>query len=290
MAAGGNIRQIKQNVWKWEVGGKRYSLKKYDSAQQARKVRRIHDELQKIGFPYVLPIIGSADERAVIQPWLDRAKSADYSSRAGRERTLSVLRTLHATSGQVNWEGTGVLYPYPLVAKWEDRLAKFRKQKKQLVPLIGNHQYESIVYHAEEALRTIRKTYDPEENCTLLHGDVVHHNFLRATDGNYVMIDFDLACTGPAGTETALWIHRVLPHVDFNLDYLCGEQPELASLSASSFSLLLYPNELLREWLYLLSLDEEKQKLLKVRLDRFTDKALSAWIPLCYQVAKRSNQ
>ncbi|MCW1927013.1 phosphotransferase [Bhargavaea beijingensis] len=289
MTAGGNIRQIKQNVWKWDVGGKRYSLKKYDSVQQARKVRRIHDELQNIGFPHILPIIGSADERAVIQPWLDRARPADYSTREGRERTLSVLSLLHETSGHVSWESTGVLYRYPLIAKWEDRLEKFRSQKKKLVQLMGSQHYGAIVYHSEQALRTIRKTYDPEEHCTLLHGDVVHHNFLKGPDGKYVMIDFDLACIGPSGTETALWIHRVLSHVDFNLDYLCGEQPGLASLSASSFNLLLYPNELLREWLYLLSLDDDKQKIMKVKLDRFTDKAMSAWIPLCYQVSKRAN-
>ena len=40
---------------------------------------------------------------------------------------------------------------------------------------------------------------------------------LRDKDGFIRFIDFDLACTGPAGTEIALWIHRVLPQIDYDI-------------------------------------------------------------------------
>ncbi|SIT82967.1 phosphotransferase [Edaphobacillus lindanitolerans] len=286
MAAGGNFRQIKPNVWKWDVAGKGYSLKKYDSYEVAAKVRRIHTELGKVGFPHILPVVGAADERTVIQPWLENARPADYSTRNGRARTLAVLKALHATSAVVDWQSVPGLRSYPLIAKWEDRLDRFRSRRKELEPYIGSSAFETTVFHAEEALKTIRKSYEPEEGCTLLHGDVVHHNFLKGKDGRYVLIDFDLACTGPPGTETALWMHRVLPHVGYDFDYLAGERPSLARLSRSSLDLILYPNEVLREWLYLLSLDEEKRPILAGRLIQYTEKALSRWIPLCFQVTQ----
>lgn len=290
MAAGGNFRQIKQNVWKWDVAGKGYSLKKYDSYEVASKVRRIHERLAEIEFPHVLPVIGAADERTVIQPWLEGARPADYSTRSGRGRTLSVLKSLHATSADVNWQGVLGLHPYPLLAKWEDRLDRFKNSRTDLEPHIGSSMFETTVFHAEEALKSIRRSYDPDEGCTILHGDVVHHNFLKGKDGRYVLIDFDLACTGPPGTETALWIHRVLPHVGYDFGYLAEEHPSLKRLSRSSLDLLLYPNEVLREWLYLLSLPEERRAHITGRLKRFTEQALSRWIPLCYQVTQAGNR
>ena len=84
---------------------------------------------------------------------------------------------------------------------------------------------------------------ESEEKETLLHGDVVHHNILRDKYGIIRFIDFDLTCTGPPGTEIALWIHRVLPQIDYDIEFLINEQPSLRNLDDCSKTLLLYPNE-----------------------------------------------
>ena len=79
-------------------------------------------------------------------------------------------------------------------------------------------------------------------------------------DGIIRFIDFDLASTGPAGTEIALWIHRVLPQIEYDIEFLLNEQPSLQKLDSSSKSLLLFPNELLREWLHFFTLSEKSTR------------------------------
>ena len=139
------------------------------------------------------------------------------------------------------------------------------------------------------ALSIVKKTYKDHLDGTLLHGDVVHHNILRDRDGIIRFIDFDLASTGPAGTEIALWIHRVLPQIEYDIEFLLNEQPSLQKLDNSSKSLLLFPNELLREWLHFFTLSEKSREKQAKKLIPFTKSALSHWPELWYNVERMKN-
>ena len=97
-------------------------------------------------------------------------------------------------------------------------------------PYIGKDNVDEILYYATNALQIIEKAYTDQFDDTLLHGDVVHHNILRDKDGIIRFIDFDLACTGSSGTEIALWIHRVLPQIEYDINFLINEQPSLHKL------------------------------------------------------------
>ena len=156
------------------------------------------------------------------------------------------------------------LHPYPLVVKWEERIIRFRKISEDVKHTSEKVHVEEILFYAMNALRIVKKTYKDHLDGTLLHGDVVHHNILRDQDGIIRFIDFDLASTGPAGTEIALWIHRVLPQIEYDIEFLLNEQPSLQKLDDSSKSLLLFPNELLREWLHFFTLSQEQKNKPKI--------------------------
>ena len=283
------MEQIKRNVWKLERSGNYFSVKQYDSSSIAMKVKKLHETLQSVSFPHIIPVISNQKRLIFVQPWLESAKPVNFKKRADRTDSLEALTALHETKEHVDWPAFPYLHSYPLVAKWEDRIIRFREISEACAAYIGEGQVEEILFYAVNALSIVRKTYEDQLDGTLLHGDVVHHNILRDQDGIIRFIDIDLASTGPAGTEIALWIHRVLPQIEYDIEFLMNEQPSLHKLGYSSKLLLLYPNELLREWLHFFSLSAIAQQRQVNKLVPFTESALSHWPKLWYNVERMKN-
>lgn len=289
MKLDGKLKQINSNVWKLERDGQFYSVKKYDFASSVLKVKTIHETLRSLAFPHIVPVLPSEHHLTFMQPWLEGAKSVNFKKRADRTDSLAALTALHETNSMINWPGEPYLYPYRLLSKWEDRITRFQTIRELCEPYIGKENVDEVLFYATNALNIIRKTYSYQLDETLLHGDVVHHNILRDKEGVIRFIDFDLACTGPAGTEIALWIHRVLPQIDYDLEFLVNEQPSLQDLDYFSKTLLLYPNEVLREWLHFFTLSEKSQEKQVKKLIPFTTSALSHWPKLWYNVERMKN-
>ena len=282
----GKIEQINSNVWKLEKDGRFFSVKQYEFSSTALKVKTIHDTLRGLAFPHIVPVLPTDHHLTLMQPWLEGAKPVNFKKRADRTDSLEALTKLHETSSLINWPAEPYLHTYPLLAKWEDRIERFQNIGESCEVHIGKNNVEDILFYANNALRIVRQSYRDQIDDTLLHGDVVHHNILRDNLGIIRFIDFDLTCTGPAGTEIALWIHRVLPQIDYDLEFLVNEQPSLQMLDYSSIALLLYPNELLREWIYFFTLSEAAQERQVKNLIPFTESALSHWPKLWYNVER----
>ena len=286
MALEGKVEKIKDNVWKLERDGHRFSVKRYHSSSTATKVKRIHDTLHSLSFLHIVPVESEEDRLLFIQPWLDGAKAVNFKKRADRTDSLAALHALHATQAQIDWHASPYLHSYPLIMKWEDRIVRFREISGACEAYIGKGQVDEILFYALNAISIVKRTYQDHLDGTLLHGDVVHHNILRDMNGVIRFIDFDLACTGPAGTEIALWIHRVLPQIDYDIDFLFDEQPSLQKLDSASKTLLLFPNELLREWLHFFTLSPTSRERQAKQLIPFTESALSHWPKLWYDIER----
>ncbi|WP_342511125.1 phosphotransferase [Sporosarcina sp. FSL K6-1522] len=283
---GGNLEKIKDNVWKREQDGKRFSVKRYQSMSTIVKVREVHDLLKGASFSNIVPVVADDNPLLFVQPWLDGARAANFKKRVDRTDSLAVLHALHETAEQIDWHASPYLHPYPLIAKWENRIVRFREIRGMCEAYIGKGRVDEILFFARNALALVKKNYRTDKDCTLLHGDVVHHNMLRDEGGIIRLIDFDLACVGPAGTEIALWMHRVLPQIGYDVEFLFDEQPSLQKLDRTSKTLLLYPNELLREWLYLFTLSPASRERHAKQLIPFTESALSHWPKLWYDVER----
>jgi hypothetical protein len=79
-----------------------------------------------------------------------------------------------------------------------------------------------------------------------------------------------------------MWMHRVLPNVNYNLRALLNEQPILKRIPKNYLQTLRFPNELLREWMYVKTVTTERQQAFVEELIRFTEAALSSWPKLWY--------
>ncbi|MBD7908368.1 phosphotransferase [Sporosarcina gallistercoris] len=275
------LTRIKENVWRIEEDGIDYSVKRYSDVRDAIKIRKIHELLQIVGFPFCASVTSKGNAHIVVQPWIMDASPVDFTKQSDRRASLTALEALHETESVVDWKSLPYLKTYSLLEKWSWRLERFRNNRQTIASYLGDDACDLIEWYSEQALECLRTVPARESPHTLLHGDVVHHNLLKTRDGNVMLIDFDLACTGHPDVEIALWLHRVLPKVDYNARQLFDEEPRLQVLGQQSIAMLQYPNEVLREWSYLTTLPEERQRILAQQLIPFTELALMRWPDLC---------
>lgn len=277
------IRQIKKNVWKWENENGLFSVKKYPTIEQAEKIRMIHQKLQQLPKPFILPVIESTQDDFIIQPWFKGTHSVDYGSKIDRKEVYSLLNQLHETNKLIKWEDHNLLHPFDLFSKWQIRYLKMKEISYFIEFHIGVKKTKILLQYGETALKNMRLFNN--RDMTILHGDVVHHNFLSNQE-TYKIIDFDLAVIGPKEMENILWIHRVLPAIDYNIFFLLSEFPLLEKVVLRHKEAIMYPNELYREWLYAYALPLERKQKFIDQLIPYTDKALMELPKLCYNLGQ----
>lgn len=226
---------IKSNCWRISNEETAYFVKKYKHPRTFQKVRTIHRALQETT-EFLVPVIAFS-EPYIVYEWVE-GRAADYNDVGECRQVFSVLDQLHKAGQDIYVEPT-----IQLEAKWHYRLLQFQIFEEQLRAILNN-SYNDLLRIAEFSLSRARF---PIGATTLLHGDVAHHNFLL-TEKKMYMIDVDLAVLGTEADEFLLWMHRLLPHFHYDLYKILSEIPELERYR-SYFSLLLFPNELLREWL-----------------------------------------
>lgn len=270
----GHYIQLKPNVWKWQVGESEYSLKKYSEFDEAEKIRYIHERLTLLNQSFVLPVETYNDPYMIKQPWVANGKKVRFDSIKDCQDALNILHMLHQTGDKVRWRNSRYLHEVNLIKKWEHRLEKWHKATTFLHHHLGVAKTKRITNFAEKSLGLI--TPISNQKLTILHGDVVHHNFVRDKNDHMYLIDFDLACVGAKEVELILWMHRVLPHLNYDVQKLLQQHPSLSKLTKTEFQYLLFPNELLREWLFATSLSELQQKTFLPKLKLFTDKTIRA--------------
>lgn len=264
-----------------EEEGIHYSVKRYVDVRDAIKIRKIHELLQTVEFPFCTAVSTKGNAHIVVQPWIMDASPVDFTDKSDRRASLTALDALHETEAIVDWKSLPFLKTYSLLDKWSWRLARFRNNRQIIASHLGHDACDLIEWYSEHALERLRIVPAQDSVHTLLHGDVVHHNLLKTPEGSVKLIDFDLACTGPPDVEIALWLHRVLPKVDYNAGELFEQEPRLQALGQQAIAMLQYPNEVLREWSYLTTLSEERQQMLAQQLIPFTERALMRWQDLC---------
>lgn len=265
-------------------GSNIFFAKRLRREEDANRLKMIHEKLIGNGFEELIPIIRVEDERIVVQAWQDESRVADFSLQSDRTNALQLLNKLHAIGNQIDWRIKYFIPDSKVLLKWQLRLLRFQQQLPQLVYYFPKKLLQQLIDYAEQALSDIQQAESKvqKKQVTLLHGDVVHHNFLICADGKMRLIDFDLAQLGEPDDELLLWMHRVLPNMNYQLSNLLVEQPTLQMIPKEKFHRLKYPNELLREWLYVLTLHEEEREPFLDYLYPFTDSALSFWPKLWY--------
>ncbi|GAA0354919.1 phosphotransferase [Bacillus horti] len=95
-----------------------------------------------------------------------------------------------------------------------------------------------------------------QQNRQIVHFDLAPHNFLYAEEDSYYLLDYDLIQYSPVILDLSQYIHRSLLHYDWSIDVvhlLLTEYQKELKLSSEEVRLLpyflLYPHDIIREWL-----------------------------------------
>src|SRR5690606_14014221 len=84
----------------------------------------------------------------------------------------------------------------------------------------------------------------------ILHGDVAHHNFLRAKDQSLYLLDFDLVAIGSPHSDYLQYANRILPFMNWSFEELKEYPIFKYSLEEIGFlHALAYPTDIFREWI-----------------------------------------
>ena len=247
---------IKENCWKWDSPKGPYFMKYYEDDFVAQKVKSIHRGLKSIKFPYHIALEENEEPHILKQRWFE-GESADYKRFEHQQLSITALQKLHETNEQINWTDSRMLTTYRIKEKWMRRFERFVEHERELKRLLKN-SYDILVNHAFHSLNSMAQFPVHNEKRTILHGDVVHHNVMVNRE-EVKLIDFDLACIGEASDELILWLHRVLPYVQYDLQPLLNAHSYL-KITQEKLHYLQFPNEILRESLFYLKL-KDQQKL-----------------------------
>ena len=254
---------------KRDMNGNDFFVKQFEEASICKKVITIHQQLEKIQFPYSQPLTYFSNQK-IMQRWLKGYQPAEFSLEKDRRLTFEALCSLHRTNEQIDWHQFGEIPKNSLKEKWKSRIKKFKQQKRALISLLGNDDYETIL---ELAIKTHKQLKDfDDEYVTLCHGDVAHHNFLHK-DNDIKIIDFDLAYLGDPTEELILWVLRILPFIDYDIMKLFEELPGLRKIQ-NKITYLSFPNELMRESLFLVKLPIAKRGQFQQFFEPFKDQAI----------------
>ncbi|MFJ7920419.1 phosphotransferase [Lysinibacillus fusiformis] len=278
------VEEVKSNIWKYRYRSNTYFVKRAKQLEIAEKVRTIHRQLGRIEPNLILPLVRSDDEQLIVQEWQEGSHGAHFAHKKDRKESLQLLITLHDTYKKIAWQRLPGLHTYSQLLKWQMRHMRFKSRKNEFRAFLTKEEIDQILHYSDKSLQLIALEDVAEKEITLLHGDVVHHNFLWCTDGQLRLIDFDLAHLGEADDEYILWLHRVLPAVDYDLAKIFAELPELKRLDKRKLHRLKYPNELLREWLFAVDLPLDQQLVFLDYLVPFTKRALTYWPKLWYDI------
>lgn len=254
------ITPIRDSVYFIQTDRNLYIIKGYSKFKKLRLQETFTATLRQEGFDttylylpdlFKEPAFFEGEYFGCMEYLQPHSKEFTYHLHSNRKEGLELLSKFHSvTSSCVKRYKT--LLPYnDIQAKWLERQRVFTKNISQIRHYLNEKYINELLDWSNWALKGINENegYFLKKPHVILHGDVAHHNFLRDTDGQLNLIDFDLIGIGPACLDILQYANRILPFIDWSLEELKG-YPQIAKyLQEKPFLYALaYPTDILREW------------------------------------------
>jgi thiamine kinase-like enzyme len=199
------------------------------------------------------PLIFENEAVGVIE-WIDAKKSFSYQTFEEREEALSQINAFHQyTIDPLLWEERSFHSP----SIWDKYLKRWDNIKINSIliqPHLPEKHFQFYLAWSkwcmnEAAIRQENIKEDNTKELCMNHGDVAHHNFLRRTNGELAIIDFDLAHIAPAKNDYIQFSNRILPHIHYSYQRLMKHGLIQRYQNDPFFHLaLLFPSDIWREW------------------------------------------
>lgn len=251
-------RRLRDRVWLVGTKTKKVMMKQYGSDARLKRQMLLTSELQKSGFTQTCRFLedesGSPFQGKTFgfMAYIEEDPAGfTFGTEEDIRAAFRLLKQYHEKTAHFP-QAVKMEFPrFFQLRKWQARYRAFLENKEQIVRYLPETYFTAYERWAGEALNRLEKKQHwlHRPPYCITHGDVAHHNFLRAKNGKLYLIDFDLARLAPAWTDDLQFCNRVLPAASWSLaalenwGMLDGAPDRETFLEA-----LLYPTDVLREW------------------------------------------
>ncbi|OCA91238.1 hypothetical protein A8F94_05095 [Bacillus sp. FJAT-27225] len=254
------LQKIRPRVLYVKTSEREYILKGYSTDVKLKLLTAFTDRLKKEGFQetcsYLLddskePLFLDGHYYGRMEYIEPHHHPFTYYEETDRVSGLKILKRFHRITQRVKSDFYTSIQPDYLVDKWEERLDRFIANKSDVKQFLGHAMVEECIEWAKvglQGMNSFRGALQVEKSA-ILHGDVAHHNFIRAKTGKIYLIDFDLIGIGAPAVDYLQYANRILPFIGWSLQHLSMYKQVSRYMNDKSFLFgLIYPTDILREW------------------------------------------
>lgn len=282
------FKQIRKQVYFVKLhDGFPFIIKGFSSRKNLVLQDALTSSLKRNGFPFTYQFYGDKPNlyfESTYYGCLEYIEPSGmpflYNSQENCQEGLSLLEKFHYSSEKLVGVYKRILPTYDLQNKWHERLQLFLNNLNVLSLFIPNEIIAELISWGEWSLAGLEREKETlfQQPLVVLHGDVAHHNFIRAIDRQLYLIDFDLISIGPMMADYLQYANRILPFLNWSLQDLASYSPIQSYFQHKLFLYALaFPTDLFREWNRLIRektyCDSSKiHAVLKMTLDQFENR------------------
>lgn len=164
---------------------------------------------------------------------------------------LNLLNDFHSVTENMVNQFERELPHFNQFAKWRERLTLFINNLPIIKYYVQKEIINELLVWADWSLKGIQSeaNFFQSGKKVILHGDVAHHNFLRASNSELQLIDFDLLSIGLPHSDYLQYANRILPYLHWSFKELAGYKVIQPFMLEKGFLYGLgYPTDIFREW------------------------------------------
>ncbi len=254
------ISQIRKQVYKVKGEGLEFILKGFSSYHQFVLQKDVLTSLKQVGFQktysfYPLeknpPLLFEQTYYGCLE-WIETSKNEfTFFKRHDRLKGLKLLAHFHDVNKKLVEQYMGKITSFNQLGKWQERTVSFLNNLPVIRYFVQKEIIDEILAWADWSLKGVEKELGVFENGekVILHGDVAHHNFLRAKNKDIYLIDFDLISIGTPRSDYLQYANRILPFIHWSFQDLTNYKEIAAYLYEKGFIYALaFPTDIFREW------------------------------------------
>ncbi|MDQ0269887.1 phosphotransferase [Cytobacillus purgationiresistens] len=174
-----------------------------------------------------------------------------YEEEKNRKEGLALLDDYHLVSAQLVQRYRTLLPQYKQLEKWQERTAQFIHHLPLIKYFVQKEMINEFLHWADWSIKGMNNEtkFFQQGKQVILHGDVAHHNFLRAKDNHLYLLDFDLISVGAIQVDYLQYANRILPSIHWSFDELAQLAQLKPFLKEKGFLYALaFPTDIFREW------------------------------------------
>jgi len=255
------LTPLRRNVFIVRLSdGFQFVLKGYSSLRRLKIQEAFIQSLKKEGFPFTYSMYSFPKEHCLyfesqyfgIFEFLTKGEEPFfYDSKKSCQEGLQLLEKFHGVSEKLVGSYKTLLPFFHLIEKWEERFRQFKSNIPILSFFLQKEVVQDLSDWAEWSLAGIKQEKGALHLFpnVILHGDVAHHNFFRSSNGELLLIDFDLISIAPAMIDYLQYANRILPFLNWSCKELSSFEQLLPYFKHTIFLYaLVYPTDIFREW------------------------------------------